>query len=57
MPTGQRVDPYGGYNFRVEWDGIIQAGFKTCAGLETEQTAGITAGTDKGSLRASYLGF
>jgi phage tail-like protein len=49
MPTGQRVDPYGGYNFRVEWDGIIQAGFKTCAGIETEQTAGdYREGTDKG---------
>ena len=49
MPTGQRVDPYGGYNFRVEWDGIIQAGFKTCAGIETEQTAReYREGTDKG---------
>jgi phage tail-like protein len=37
MPTGQRVDPYGQFNFKVEWDGIIQAGFKTCAGLESAQ--------------------
>src|SRR5918911_1696204 len=49
MATGERLDPYGGYNFRIEWDGIIQAGFKTCAGLETTQDA-VTyrEGTDKG---------
>ena len=37
MPTGQRVDPYGHFNFRIEWDGIIQAGFKTCTGLDSSQ--------------------
>lgn len=48
MATGEQVDPYGGYNFRVEWDGIIQAGFKTCSGLETTQDAGTyREGTDK----------
>jgi phage tail-like protein len=49
MPTGQRMDPYGAYNFKVEWDGIIQAGFKTCGGLESTQDAGdYREGTDKG---------
>ena len=49
MPTGQRTDPYGAYNFKVEWDGIIQAGFKTCSGLESTQDAGdYREGTDKG---------
>jgi phage tail-like protein len=49
MPTGQRMDPYGGYNFKIEWDGMIQAGFKTCSGLDTSQDAGTyREGTDKG---------
>jgi phage tail-like protein len=49
MATGQRLDPYGGYNFRVEWDGIIQAGFKTCAGLDsTQDVVDYREGTDKG---------
>jgi len=48
MATGQRVDPYGGYNFKVEWDGIIQAGFKTCSGLESAQDTGdYREGTDR----------
>ncbi len=47
MATGKRVDPYAGYNFKVEWDGIIQAGFKTCSGLEFTQDAGTyREGTD-----------
>jgi phage tail-like protein len=28
MATGQRVDPYRGFNFLVEIDGITQAGFQ-----------------------------
>jgi phage tail-like protein len=35
-----RVDPFGGYNFRVEIDGITRAGFKSCSGLEISQNAG-----------------
>ena len=27
MSIGQRVDPYRNFRFRVEFDGIIQAGF------------------------------
>lgn len=34
MPTGTRVDPYHGYNFLVEIDGIMQAGFQECTGLD-----------------------
>lgn len=33
MATGQRVDPYRNFNFRVEIDGIIQAGFSDCSGF------------------------
>lgn len=35
MPTGNRVDPYRGYNFLVELDGITRAGFQECNGLDT----------------------
>jgi phage tail-like protein len=35
-----RVDPYRAYNFLVEIDGITQAGFQECGGLDS-QTASI----------------
>ena len=34
-----RTDPYFGYNFAVELDGITSMGFKTCAGLDTSTTS------------------
>lgn len=47
MATGDRMDPYGGYNFLVEIDGITRAGFQECSGLETSQEAGdYREGTD-----------
>ena len=33
MATGQRVDPYRNFNFQVEINGIIQAGFSDCSGF------------------------
>jgi phage tail-like protein len=43
-----RVDPYAGYNFAVELDGITRAGFRECSGLENSQSAGeYREGTDK----------
>jgi phage tail-like protein len=33
MATGQRVDPYGSFNFHVEIDGISRAAFQECSGL------------------------
>lgn len=39
MATGDRKDPYRGYNFLVEIDGITRAGFRECSGLETRQEA------------------
>jgi phage tail-like protein len=33
--TGARVDPYRNFNFLVEIDGIAQASFMECSGLET----------------------
>jgi phage tail-like protein len=36
MTGGQRVDPYLNFRFRVEIDGIQQAGFMECSGLGSE---------------------
>ena len=33
MATGDRVDPYRNFNFRLEIDGITQAGFSDVTGL------------------------
>ena len=43
MPNlmSKRADPYGRYNFYVEWNGIIHAGFSQCSGLETIQEPGL----------------
>ena len=35
MPTGSRTDPLVSYHFHVEIDGISQAQFKECSGLES----------------------
>ncbi|MEA2176337.1 MAG: hypothetical protein QOD00_3929 [Blastocatellia bacterium] len=35
MPTGKRNDPFRSYNFLVELDGISQASFQECSGLDT----------------------
>ncbi|MEV4319583.1 phage tail protein [Actinocrispum sp. NPDC049592] len=32
--TGARVDPYASFNFLVELDGISQASFRECTGLD-----------------------
>lgn len=37
MATGDRVDPYLGFNFIVEIDGITRAGFRECSGLDSAQ--------------------
>jgi len=39
MATGSRVDPYRGFNFRVEIDGITQAGFQEAGGLDASTAA------------------
>lgn len=43
-----RSDPYSGYNFAVELDGITRAGFSECSGLENSQNAvDYREGTDR----------
>ncbi len=36
MATAERVDPYAGFNFEVEIDGITRAAFSECSGLSTD---------------------
>jgi phage tail-like protein len=33
MPTGERIDPYRGFNFRVELGGTSVAAFREASGL------------------------
>jgi phage tail-like protein len=45
-------DPYLGFNFYVEWNGIIHAGFRQCSGLTSSQTASeYREGTDPATMR------
>lgn len=45
-------DPYGGYNFYVEWNGIIHAGFQEVSGLSSSQNPGeYREGTDPLTMR------
>jgi phage tail-like protein len=47
MPGGQRVDPFRNFRFRVEIDGIVQAGFTECTGLGSRiDVVEIREGTD-----------
>jgi phage tail-like protein len=34
MAPGDRNDPYRSFNFVVEWNGVISAGFQECSGLD-----------------------
>ena len=48
MPTGERKDPFRGYNFRLEIDGITRNGFRECSGLDASSDAiDYREGTDK----------
>lgn len=52
MPTGTRVDPYRGFNFLVEIDGIAQAGFQEASGLDSSTGAiDYREGTDPNHVR------
>ncbi len=52
MPTGARVDPYRGFNFLVELDGITQAGFQEVSGLDASTpSVDYREGTDPNHVR------
>ena len=63
MPTGDRIDPYRAYYFKVELDGINRAGFRECSGLDTSQdpieyregTEGLTARKLPGLVKYSNI--
>ena len=43
-----RLDPYSGFNFSVELDGLTRAGFRSCSGLEsTTNAVTYREGTDR----------
>jgi phage tail-like protein len=47
MATGERVDPFHGFNFRVEIDRIGEMGFRECSGLSfTTDVVDYREGTD-----------
>jgi phage tail-like protein len=52
MPTAQRVDPYRGFRFLVEIDGIVQAGFSECSGFGSNvEVVEYREGGDAGTVR------
>jgi phage tail-like protein len=53
MPTtGSRVDPYRGFNFLVEIDGITQAGFQEVSGVDAStDPVDYREGTDPNHVR------
>lgn len=52
MATGARTDPYRGFNFMVEIDGITQAGFQECGGLDSStDPVDYREGTDPNHVR------
>jgi phage tail-like protein len=40
MATGERKDPYRGFNFKLEIDGITRAGFREASGLDADESEG-----------------
>lgn len=52
MATGDRNDPYRGFNFLVEIDGITQAGFQEVSGLDvTTDPVDYREGSDPAHVR------
>lgn len=52
MATGQRVDPYAGFAFRVEVDGMFRGAFTDVGGIDTTiEVAEYTEGGDRHSRK------
>lgn len=50
--TSDRKDPYQGYRFRLEIDGITYGGFRECSGLDsTQDPVEYRDGTDEPTVR------
>ena len=57
MATGDRKDPYRGFNFKLEIDGITRAGFRECSGLDaTTDPVDYREGIDKGNIARKLTG-
>jgi phage tail-like protein len=51
MATGDRKDPFRGYNFRLEIDSINKAGFRECSGLDAStDSVDYREGNEKGNI-------
>lgn len=55
--TGKRTDPYRGFNFKVEIDGVSRNGFRECTGLDAA-TAPVDyrEGIEKGNVVRKLTG-
>jgi phage tail-like protein len=57
MATGDRKDPFRGYNFKLEIDGISRNGFRECSGLDaTTAPVDYREGTEKGNIVRKLTG-
>ena len=57
MATGERKDPFRGYNFKLEIDGISRNGFRECSGLDaTTAPVDYREGTEKGNIVRKLTG-
>lgn len=57
MPTGERVDPYRSFNFRVEIDGLTVGSFSEASGLSSDGDAvEYREGTDKALTVRKLIG-
>jgi phage tail-like protein len=51
MATGDRKDPFRGYNFKLEIDGISRNGFRECSGLDAStDSVDYREGNEKGNI-------
>jgi len=57
MATGDRKDPFRGFNFIVEINGIQKAGFRECSGLDAStDVAEYREGKDAGNIARKLTG-
>lgn len=57
MAVGDRVDPYRGFNFRVEIDGLTVGSFSECSGLSSDGDAvDYREGTDLPNTNRRLIG-
>ena len=56
MP-GERKDPFRGFNFKIEMDGVTKAGFRECSGLDAStDPVDYREGQEKGNIARKLTG-